>query len=136
VKKIKSVDHVQSLSQHRTSFLFILKPLNVMADLEQQACHKHKVTRTMRLSWVQINLTQIYTKPRKTCALSGDGDYILYRGSSVWNFLHVTLLAPRILRRLLNLSRNCETMTKLFTGTSVTHTDPFHACGLMLLPTS
>lgn len=136
MKKIKFVDYVQSLSQHRTSFLFVLKPFTVMADLEQQACDKHTVPRTMRLSWVQINLTQTYTNPRKSCAPGGNGDYILCGGSSVWNFLHVTLLAPRILRRLLDLSRNCETLTKLFTGTTVTHTDLFHVCKLTLLPTS
>jgi len=126
VKKIKFIDYVQSLSQHRTSILFILKPLAGMADLEQQACHKHRVTRTMRSNWVQINLTQTCTNPRKSCAPSGNGDYILCRGSSVWNFLHGTLLAPRILRRPLDLSRNCEPLIKLFMRTTVTHTDLFH----------
>jgi len=136
VKKIKFNDYVQSLSQHRTSTLFILKPLAEMADLEQHACHKHTVTRTMRSNWVQINLIQTRTNPRKSSAPSGDGDYILCRGSSVWNFLHGTLLVPRILRLLLDLSRNCEPLTKLLMGTTVTHTDLFHVCGLMLHPTS
>jgi hypothetical protein len=90
-----------------------------MVDSEQQACHKHTVTRTMRLSWVQINLTQTGINPRKSCAPGGDSDYILCRGSSEWNLLHVTLLTPRILWQLLDLSRNCEPLTKLFTGTTV-----------------
>ena len=136
MKKIKFNDYVQSLSQHRTSILFILKPLAEMADLEQHACHKHTVTRTMRSNWVQINLTQTCTNPKKSCEPSGDGDYILCRGSSLWNFLHGTLLAPRTLRRLLVLSRNCEPLNKLLMGTTVTHTELFHVCGLMLHPMS
>ena len=83
---------------------------------QMRNAHKFLVEKPLRENTILLILSrreQGYTNPgrqvtrtTKFCAVAPN-----IFGSSVWNLLHVTILAPRILRWLLNFKKNiCDSL--------------------------